>query len=71
MAAVGSLARPGARVRGISVLLVVFGARLREEEELVQVPVALCRGRVAEGQPLLQHTSYAGGVNAALQAQAG
>ena len=40
--------------------------RLREEEELVQVPVALRRGWVAEGQPLPHNASCVGGLDAAL-----
>ena len=48
------------------VLPAVLGARPREEEELVQVPVALRGGRVADCQPLSQHTSCVGGPDAVL-----
>ena len=43
------------RMRVIQVLSAVLGGSLREEEELVQVPVALCSGWVAEGQQLFHH----------------
>ena len=45
----------------------VFWGRPRDEEELVQVPVALHGRRVAECQPLSHLTSRVGGLDAALQ----
>ena len=54
------------RVRVIQVLPAVLGGRLREEEELVQLPVAL-RGRwVAGSPPLSHHASHVGALNAVL-----
>ena len=45
--------------------------RLREEDKLVQVPVALRGRRVVECQPLSHHASRVCGANTALQSQAG
>ena len=59
------------RGRVVRVLPAVLRGRPREEEELVQVPVALRGGRVVECQPLLHHASRVCGLDAALQSQAG
>ena len=55
----------------IRVLPAVLGGRLLEEEELVQVPVPLRGGRVAESQPLIHLAPRMGVLDAVLQAQAG
>ena len=52
------------------VLPAVLRACLREEEELVQVPVALRGGLVVECQPLFHHASRVCGLDTALQSQA-
>ena len=59
------------RVGVIRLLPAVLGGCLREEEELVQVPVALRGGWVAEGQPLFHHAPCVRGLNGVLHAQAG
>ena len=59
------------RVRVVRVLPVLLGGRLREEEELVQVPVALRGGQVSKCQPLSQHALCVCGLDAALQSQGG
>ena len=57
-------------VRVVRVLLPVLRRRPGEEEELVQVPVALRGGRIVECQPLFHHASRVCGLDAALQPQA-
>ena len=54
------------RLRVVRVLPAVLWGRPREEEELLQVPVALRNGRVAEFQPLSNHAFCVGGLDAAL-----
>ena len=48
------------------VLPAMLGGRPREEEELVQVPVALHGGRVADCRPLSHHASFVSGLDAVL-----
>ena len=54
------------QVRVIWVLPALLRGRPREDEELVQVPVALHGGRVLESQPLSHHASCVGGLDAVL-----
>ena len=58
-------------VRVVRVLPAMLRGRLREEEESVQVAVALRGGLVVECQPLSNHASRMCGHDAALQSQAG
>ena len=53
-------------MRVIWVLPAVLGGRLREEEALVPVPVALHGGLIAESQPLSHHDPRVGGLDAVL-----
>ena len=57
-------------VRVVRVLPALLRGRPGEEEELVQVPVALPAGRTVECQPLFHHASRLCGLDAALQPQA-
>ena len=59
------------RVRVVRVLPAVLRGRLREDEELVQLPVALRGGQVLECQPLFHHASHVCGLDTALQSQPG